>query len=254
MPVRVSSINLLPDDQFVRLIARSRSVKEVLRYFGLGPSGNNRETIKKRIKKLHIDGSHLGRPELRVPVVAKTLKEILVRDSDYSRSHLKGRLLKAGLLKNECSICGLGSMWKDKPIRMRLDHENGIRNDNRLSNLRMVCPNCDSQLDTFSNKNWARTKPRRMRLCSGCGVKINKHGKHGKCVKCFAEANTKINWPPLEELTSMVESSSFVATGRILGVTDNAVRKRIRKLRVASLTSVAVPTMGMSDKSVELAS
>ena len=69
-----------------------------------------------------------------------------------SRKHLKRRLLTNGILKNECSICNLGNEWNGKPIVMRLDHINGDSTDHRKENLRMVCPNCDSQLLTYCGK------------------------------------------------------------------------------------------------------
>lgn len=245
MPVRVSPIRLLPDAEFRSLIERSGSVKQVLRYFRLGPTGGNRLTVQKRIRELGISVSHLGQHHRSVPQAATPLEQILVRGSTYNRSHLKARLLKEGFIKNECSICGLGQVWNGKSIAMRLDHKNGVRDDNRLPNLRMVCPNCDSQLDTFSNRNWAKTKLKRVRLCSGCGKVINKHGKHGKCVKCYSSGNLKISWPPLEELFAMIEANGYLQTGKRLGVSDNAVRKRIKALMDTS-TNVAVPTTGTS--------
>jgi hypothetical protein len=70
----------------------------------------------------------------------------------YGRVHLKERLLKEGILKNECSECGI-SEWKDKPLICHLDHKNGIGTDHRLKNLRMLCPNCHSQTLTYAGKN-----------------------------------------------------------------------------------------------------
>jgi 5-methylcytosine-specific restriction endonuclease McrA len=74
-----------------------------------------------------------------------------------NRSHIKMRLLKAGLLEKRCQRCGLAE-WRGKPLSIHLDHINGVNRDNRLENLRMLCPNCHSQTQTFSGRNVRRHK------------------------------------------------------------------------------------------------
>jgi 5-methylcytosine-specific restriction endonuclease McrA len=69
-----------------------------------------------------------------------------------SRITIKRHLLRAGILENRCDFCGLTS-WRGRPISIQIDHINGIRDDHRLENLRMLCPNCHSQTDTFAAKN-----------------------------------------------------------------------------------------------------
>lgn len=82
------------------------------------------------------------------------LQGILIANSPYTnRGRLKIRLLAAGLLKNECAICGMGPEWQGAALVMVLDHINGVNNDNRLDNLRLLCPNCNSQTPTFSGRN-----------------------------------------------------------------------------------------------------
>lgn len=71
-------------------------------------------------------------------------------------SHLKARLLKEGLLINRCSACGSPPLWQGKPLVLILDHVNGDRADNRIDNLRLLCPNCNSQQATFAGKNKGR--------------------------------------------------------------------------------------------------
>ena len=53
----------------------------------------------------------------------------------------------------KCSICGQLPLWNDKPLVLILDHINGIANDWSISNFRLVCPNCDTQLPTFKGRN-----------------------------------------------------------------------------------------------------
>lgn len=60
------------------------------------------------------------------------------------------RLLQKGL-QYECAICGI-SEWRGRRLVLHLDHINGINNDNRFENLRLLCPNCHSQTDTYGRK------------------------------------------------------------------------------------------------------
>jgi 5-methylcytosine-specific restriction endonuclease McrA len=82
--------------------------------------------------------------------------ERLLRTSSSRRS-VKMRLLNAGILSNVCSACGLRE-WENKPLSMQLDHINGVKDDHRLENLRMLCPNCHSQTETYGGRNMKRRR------------------------------------------------------------------------------------------------
>lgn len=71
---------------------------------------------------------------------------------EYQTGKLKLRLYKENILKEQCVECGIGNEYNDKPITLELDHINGIRHDHRLSNLRILCPNCHSQTNTYRFK------------------------------------------------------------------------------------------------------
>ena len=83
------------------------------------------------------------------------LEKVMVENSTYSRSTLRRRILEGNIIPYKCSICGIDAIWNNKPMPLILDHINGINNDHRLENLRFVCSNCDSQLDTYKSRNKA---------------------------------------------------------------------------------------------------
>lgn len=95
------------------------------------------------------------RGEIRPRVIGMPIEQLL--RGRRCRTHVKMRLIRAGLLENICSDCGLQE-WRGQRIVMHLDHINGVKNDNRLENLRMLCPNCHSQTETYSGKNLRRRR------------------------------------------------------------------------------------------------
>jgi hypothetical protein len=88
----------------------------------------------------------------QTPKVFSTQDIIDGKVPTFQTNKLRKRLLKDGLFKEECCICKL-TEWNGKPIPLELDHINGINNDHRLCNLRIICPNCHAQTDTYKGKN-----------------------------------------------------------------------------------------------------
>lgn len=80
-------------------------------------------------------------------------EKVFVENSSYPRHRLKERIINENMIPYSCQICGIDPVWNGKPMPLILDHVNGICNDNRLDNLRFVCSNCDSQLDTYKARN-----------------------------------------------------------------------------------------------------
>lgn len=82
--------------------------------------------------------------------------DVFVENSTYARHLIKKRILQENMIPYVCAICDIGPVWNGLPMPLILDHKNGINNDNRLVNLRFVCSNCDSQLDTYKSRNRKR--------------------------------------------------------------------------------------------------
>ena len=152
---KVYSVN---DDELKELVENSKTYSEVLFKLGLTTrGGNSSRLLKQRIKELSIDVSHFIRPVDAAGLKqAIPLCDILIENSKFTNTAcLKKKLIKEGKLEYICEICGNQGEWNGKKLVLQLDHKNGIHNDNRLENLRFLCPNCHSQTDTYAGKNVA---------------------------------------------------------------------------------------------------
>jgi Zn finger protein HypA/HybF involved in hydrogenase expression len=151
----MNKIYVLPDDQFLTLVASCTSYTEVLQKLGLSPrGGTSSKLLKKRLIELKCSTSHFKPQHANAQAKAQPLSTILVENSAYTNiNRMKIRIIRDGLMQYECTECGLGPEWNGKPITLQLDHINGIHDDHRLTNLRFLCPNCHSQTDSFAGRN-----------------------------------------------------------------------------------------------------
>lgn len=142
-------------------IEQSTTYSELCRFFNIKESGGNIKTFKRRIIESNIDVSHFNgkgwnKGERKINTFKeRPLSELLVDNSSCVNSHhMKLRLIKSGILENKCSNikCNVGNMWNDCELSLHLDHINGKRNDYRINNLRLLCPNCHSQTETYAGK------------------------------------------------------------------------------------------------------
>jgi len=136
-------------------VKKSTSIRQVLEKLDIVPAGGNYQTTNRRIKKLNIDISHFtGQAWNRGKVIGpkRPIEEYLIENSVVQSFKLKGRLIAEGLKQHKCECCGI-TEWMGKPAPIELDHINGNHHDNRLENLRILCPNCHAQTDTYRGKN-----------------------------------------------------------------------------------------------------
>jgi predicted RNA-binding Zn-ribbon protein involved in translation (DUF1610 family) len=211
----------VPKEQLSKIILESSSYSEILRKLNIFSQGSNINTLKRRIEYENIDTSHIpkglnsckGR-KFGPHINSTPNSELFIENCAKDRSIVKRRLIRDSIISYECSECGLLPIWNNKPISMVLDHINGVPNDNRIENLRFLCPNCNSQTDTFAGRNVKRSKSNVIKTPK---VSIPRKRKFEV---------TK------EELQHLVDSHSLVAIGKKFGVSDNAIRKRCKILGI----------------------
>lgn len=145
------------EQQFVDAVKSSYSIAEVLQKLHLAEAGGSYKTFYKTVKDLQLNTSHFtGQGHLKGKThnwtPARLLETILVVDSIHTNSNnLKKRLIRLNLLENKCYECDIDE-WNGKKLSLHMDHINGINTDNRLENLRILCPNCHSQTLTYCRK------------------------------------------------------------------------------------------------------
>jgi len=237
MKRRTSPIWNIPSDEFQNLLNTSSSFVEILVKVGLDPYNGNHKTLNQRIKEENFNVSileknrKLNRKNHMKSLAERksySLEEILVENSTFSRKNLKSKLLENNLLSYRCSICNNEGEWLEKKLSLHLDHINGINNDNRLKNLRFLCPNCHSQTDTYSGK-----KTKKITLCLDCKTQIN--NGYTRCSKCASKKNG-INQRKFEiskeDLENLIKIYPITTIGKMMGVSDNSIRKRCIKLGI----------------------
>jgi hypothetical protein len=229
------------EHQLREAIASSFSWAEALRKLGYRSAGGNWRTLQKYAALWGVPTDHFDPDRARhrgLRQARRPLDEIMVRDSTYSRGHLKQRLFDEGIKLRECEECGQTETWRRKRMALILDHINGVPNDHRLENLRILCPNCAATLDTHcGNKN---RLPRSPRVCGRCGTEfLPKSRRQAYCSRACGSrwdragaarpGARRAARPPYEQLLVEIERCGYRATGRKYGVSDNAIRKWVRQ-------------------------
>lgn len=235
----------------------SECYADVIRKLGIIPQAGNFSHIKNQLNKYNIDTSHFKSPG---ELTSRRLKNREINDTNYFQEKpleeylvngirtdnrkLKEKLFKNNLKENKCELCGTDENWNGGKLALRLDHINGINTDYRLENLRIICPNCDSTLDTYCSKNRVKNETQRKQTFSDSRQKVEHLRKCNFCKseyysnsikqkfcsnKCHKLSLRKYNRPTYEELIDNVNELGYTGTGRKYGVSDNAIRKWIKQ-------------------------
>lgn len=236
------------DDIIKNAVSNCYSVSEVVRYIGAGVSGSVHSHVSRRISSLNLNTEHF-KPKHSVISSSRKSSEIILTELPKGSKRLPRRQLLRAMLETgisySCLLCNINSTWNDLPINLEIDHIDGNSLNNTKNNLRFLCPNCHSQTNS-NNRSKSCTPsdvmPKAWSISNGLEV-TNVKGRPKDSCKCGAVKSvnsmscrkcvprpTKIHWPSCEELNRMVQLNNYTGTAKILGVSDNAVRKRLNSL------------------------
>lgn len=160
---RRSVIWKLPLNEFKILVANSKTLTEILAYFGMRNIGHNNLTLKKRLREEGIDYSHIPlgqgahfKTKRFINRSKKTLEqcmqEIFITNRVGDKKIVRTYIRYYKLIEDKCRHCSLTTEWNGKPLTLQLEHINGDSTDDRVENLCWLCPNCHSQTDTYTGK------------------------------------------------------------------------------------------------------
>ena len=246
------------DDQFIQAVKLAFSIAQTLKMLGLDVSGGNYKSLKRKINDLKLDTSHwTGQgwsKNKKYPIYSKSksLKDILVENSDYNSNRLRLRLIEEKYFEHKCYKCN-NYKWNDIPIILELEHINGDNTDNRIENLTILCPNCHAQTGTWrgrKNKGKIYVKDKlinliqleqlrnqefikEIKLCKVCNKSINKRNENFCSKSCSVKFSHHRKFEiSKEELEKLIKEMPMTKIGKIFGVSDNAVKKRAKLLGI----------------------
>lgn len=229
----MSLLSNCSDEQFINIVKESFSIVDCEKKLGYNSfSGSVANLISQRIKDLQIDISHFYSQQKK----DRNPENVFIENSTADQKTLRKYYIKGEYTEYKCSICGQEPFWNGKELTLILDHINGHNKDDRLENLRWVCPNCNQQLDTTGSKNKAYKIPTEKNYCIDCGIEISKKSK--RCMSCSGKAKKTEVIISREELKDLIRTKSFTEIGKQFNVSDNAIRKWCDKYNLPRKVSI----------------
>ncbi|MFD8068488.1 HNH endonuclease signature motif containing protein [Streptomyces parvulus] len=150
-------------DVLQEAVSASTNMYEVLRQLGLDAVGGHHAHISRRIKTYGIDVSHFRVPSRRgEPRRPRTPEALLVEQAPAAPRRIHSDRLRWAMtafgIPEQCSLCGVQTTWRGRPLPLEVDHIDGNWRDNRIQNLRFLCPNCHSTTDGYRGRGKRRPR------------------------------------------------------------------------------------------------
>lgn len=248
--MRKSIENQKSDEEFTCLFFASHTEGEFAYSLGIfNYGGETFRLLKKRCEKLGLDRKKQWPGAHKAPG-----EHFFLSDEEYfslgsarTGKSTRARLLREKLLLYRCAGCGNDGHWRGKRLRLEVDHINGDHFDNRLVNLRFLCPNCHALTETFGGRNVGKTKgpapsspsaftelsgaPRskQPRFCQRCGAPITRWSKSGLCSDCVAFSARKRKRPDPQCLLEEVWQNGCAWASRKYGVVPSGIRRWLKE-------------------------
>lgn len=204
------------NEEFAKIVAESFSYADCLRRLGYGSnSGNSTNALKEKIAQLNLSTEHFNK---NTGGIKRTEENVFCENSTADQKTLR-KFYKIKFPQKYCSICNQGLTWNNRPLTLILDHINGNNKDNRIENLRWVCPNCNSQLLTTN----ARNPNYKKYYCQDCGKQISNGSTY--CIDCASKHQRITERPTREELKMLIRTKPFTTIAKQFGMCDNGIRK-----------------------------
>lgn len=232
--------NKYSKENLEKIVKESYSFADVCRYYGLPLTAGNYETIQNKIKNYQISTFHFKRNSSseNKGKTLYTLDTIFCKDSAYTQtSKLKNKLLKNSLKDYKCECCN-NTEWMGEPIPLETHHIDGIKTNNDLSNLQLLCPNCHAFTDNYKGKN-VKDKIIDSLYCNDCGNIITSASTTGLCSKCSSKKLANDFYEELgvtkESLKKLIRIKTFKDIGLMYNRSDNAIKKWCNHFNIPSL-------------------
>ena len=207
--------------EFIIAVSKSFCYRDLAKNLGFKIYGSIYKKLNRLISEYDADISHFCKNRKSIEKRRIDISDYLNNKRKIKPLELKNKLIKAKIKEHKCEICNL-SLWNKEPIPIQLHHIDGNNQNNSLSNLHILCPNCHAQTNNYCGKN-VKKKEKKNRYCVCGNLIVTRKAK--TCVKCCYAKRRKVSRPSKEQLEIDILNLPFTKIGKKYSVSDNCIRQ-----------------------------